>query len=458
MLEPINWKGYFYSPEHPENQLPGILSFNQEEGIEVELFGQFDKYKSPASREENILLGFTSNGKRITLLNCYENNRGMHIPGFPTSTFSARYLLVGKHFEKAEDIVFDECIIEYKDINYWLNVSGFDKPVFNEVAKETVIRYVQPEKLSFKIKQEWTLEIEFQYRRPWEYFVPASQASISQEPAVFLRPAQRMHLHNFEEEYRIFSSFLAMGFYTYPITEALTFYIYNKLHVEEDSQKAAINPEEEFEKSNIPEKVNLYYKSGLSYQKYKPHHNRTDFLFRYFTYAEHFPALISRWYGLKEQIDVTLNVLSECFMDRGTPIEPYFTSLTQAMENLHRKLKRGKKTFNERLTEVLNELPIRVKNAILHDESDFSLRVTNNRNYYTHYTLRGDFVPASLSELWVLSQKLMLILLSAVLQATGFTNEHVEAMVLKKGMYLFNHIINTSGMEDYLKQINLNDE
>lgn len=456
MLEPIHWKGYFYSPDHPGDQLPGNLSFSQEEGIEVELFGQFKTYKNPASREENILLGFTANGKRITLLNCYESQRGMSIPGFPTSAFSARYMLVGKHFEKPEDIVFDQCMVEYRDINYWLNVSGFDKPVFNEAAKETIIRYVQPDKLSFQIKENWTLEIEFQYRRPWEYFVPINEAGISQEPAVFFKPAQRMHLHRFEEVYATFSSFLAMGYYTFPITEAITFYI-NKDETEapgNQDAEAQRQPDEETEKDNIPEKVSLYYKSGLSYQKYKPHQDRSDFLFRYRTYADSFPALISQWYGLKETIDVTINVLTECFMDRGNPTESYFTSLTQALENMHRKLKRGKKTFNERLTAIVNGLPIKVKEAILHDETDFMLRVTNNRNYYTHYTVRGDFVPASLSELWVLSQKLKLILLAAVLQVTGFTNEQVEAMILKKGMYLFNHIINTSGMEEYLREIN----
>lgn len=265
-----------------------------------------------------------------------------------------------------------------------------------------------------------------------------------------------MHLHRFEEVYATFSSFLAMGYYTFPITEAITFYI-NKDETEapgNQDAEAQRQPDEETEKDNIPEKVSLYYKSGLSYQKYKPHQDRSDFLFRYRTYADSFPALISQWYGLKETIDVTINVLTECFMDRGNPTESYFTSLTQALENMHRKLKRGKKTFNERLTAIVNGLPIKVKEAILHDETDFMLRVTNNRNYYTHYTVRGDFVPASLSELWVLSQKLKLILLAAVLQVTGFTNEQVEAMILKKGMYLFNHIINTSGMEEYLREIN----
>lgn len=468
MLETISWKGYFYTPENPSEELPGILTFSQEEGVDVELFGQFSNYKNPTSKDENILLGFTSNGKRVTLMNCYEYSRGMSMPGFPTSSFSATYLLVGKQFHIPENISFDECYIEYKDFNYWLKVSGFDKPIFNEAKKETILRYVQPDKLLFNVKPGWLLEIEFMYRRPWEYFKPLDHAGITQEPALILKPTQRSRLHQFEKIYGTFNSLIAMGYYAYPIIQSITFYIEKEPEEEILLDQAALGtiseiksdiesqPTDEDSKSKKQfDRISLYYKTGLNYKKYKDHHDRHDFLFRYQTYQHQFPQLIQKWYELKDKIDVTIDAQTEWFMDRDNTTEANFISLTQALENMHRKLKRKPKfIFQQRITAMIDILPPRLNTAILNGEKEFTTRVTNNRNYYTHFIVRGEFIPASLSELWVLTQKLKLILLAALLLETGFIPGQVEAMILKKGMYLFNHIIDTSNMEEYLRKIN----
>src|SRR5690606_33159699 len=121
MDDNIRWKGYFFHPSKKDDRLPGLLTFSQANGVELELFGHFETVRSVSSREHTILLGFTSEGKKLTLLNCFEGSRGMSMPGFPTSTYSAIYLFVGQHFDTVEDIKFNSCAIEYQDINHWLD-------------------------------------------------------------------------------------------------------------------------------------------------------------------------------------------------------------------------------------------------------------------------------------------------------------------------------------------------
>ena len=135
MLENIELKGYFFTPENQNDELPGVLKFNKDDGIELDLFGQFDSHKAYGSIENKIILGFTSNGKKVTLLNCFANSRRMSMPGFSTSTFSALFLFIGRYYQTTEEMYFDRCSIEYTDFNYWLNISGFDKVKYAEAAR-----------------------------------------------------------------------------------------------------------------------------------------------------------------------------------------------------------------------------------------------------------------------------------------------------------------------------------
>lgn len=43
MQEQLEFKEYFWQPENPEYHIAGVLKFNQYDGIDLELFGEFKK-------------------------------------------------------------------------------------------------------------------------------------------------------------------------------------------------------------------------------------------------------------------------------------------------------------------------------------------------------------------------------------------------------------------------------
>lgn len=438
MEETINWKGYFYQPAHPENQLPGIITFDQDKGIELELFGQFDHSEAASSRDERILLGFTSNGKKLTLLGCFGGLRGISIPGFPTSGYSAIYLFVGAHFQKVTDIRFNTCSIDYADINQWLDITGFAQPSYNYETNELQVSYKQPERIRFQISDGWRGEFEFVFFRPLEYSLPSTEVKIRQTPLFHLKPDKAHPFKTFHEKYSAFNSFLAINYFTFPRIKEINFYI--------DKEK-----EDEYDVNFI--KVQLYFKRGVAFDEKEKHKSRHDFLVEYKNYESGFEAFIGNWYKLVDSVDASIGILTETLMKRGNPMELHFISLVQALENFHRRLIfPGQKYLNIRLDEIVNSLPPKTADVLLGSEVDFTKRVTKNRNYYTHYSADNEKHAASLSELFILSEKLKIICIVLLLQQIKFDDDQIDKMILTKGVYMFNHIVDTKKYADYIRE------
>lgn len=425
-MKPFEFKGYFFLPENKKNELPGILKFNPLDGIELDLFGQFKSYTNPASRENNLILGFNSSGKKITLLNCFESSRSMSLPGFPQSKFSSLYLFIGQHYETVEEITFNSCSIEYKDFNYWLDISGFDMVMYDKAQKEIFIKYKQPENILFEFIENWKAEIEFSFLSTSPYFKPLDVASIEQQAHFNLKPKQKEPFKNFEHNFLIFNSFLSLNYFTYPVVKSVVFF--------EDKEK-------EDELDNNFNKVELFFSSSIKHEKYKAHIHKHDFLLQLHDFKANLDEMMKAWYYLYSKIEASIDILTECFMDRGNPMELHFLSIVQAIENMHRRLTEKKISLNQRLNEIVNNLPLKVKEALLSNEIDFTKRVTLNRNFYTHYSENNEGKAASLSELFVLSEKLKIILMVSILEELPFTNNNLEKLIISKGVFLFNHIV-----------------
>lgn len=435
MRESFEWKGYFSLPNDTE-QIPGILKFNPVDGLSLDLFGQFQRYQNPSSKENNLILGFTEKGKKLTLLNCYEDSRSMSLPGFPTSRFSALHLLVGKQFSSIEEIIFDRCEIEYVDLNHWIAVSGFEKPVYENAYNNATIKYNRPERIIVPIKPGWQLQFEFQYTGPMEYFSISSSATLSQQTIVLLVPEVPQTFSQFLDLQYHFQKFLAIGYFQMPYTSKIHFF-QKKETVEEGE-------------SNYQKLQYFFGAGGQSENKYKEHRNKTDFLLRYKDYGESFNTYLEKWFFFQPELKPSIDMLSEAFMKRGLPSEFYFTGMMQAMENLHRKTIGGKnKSLRQRLDDLMKQLSPYLLRSMLHNEPNFLDRIVKNRNHYTHlHSTDETFIPASLTELFILAEKLKIMLIALLLQEMGFSQQQTARQIITKSVWLFNHLIKPSESKD----------
>ena len=121
MSEKFEFKGIWWLPDKPEEQISGTLRFVAAEGAVLELIGSFkDLQDMNKILEPEIILGISSNGKNITLYKCFETKSTISFPGFQTSSFYGNVVFVGVHFQKAEEIKFNNLSIHYLHLDEWI--------------------------------------------------------------------------------------------------------------------------------------------------------------------------------------------------------------------------------------------------------------------------------------------------------------------------------------------------
>lgn len=472
LFEKIDLRGHFNLAMVPEQSLPGYLHFDPDSGVELELLGHFDEKPEFLNAANLIIQGFTSNGKEVTLLNCRETSHSMNFPGIPQSKYRARYLLIGGHFGTENDLMFSSLRFTLKDINFWLGISGFKKPVYDNVKKTGVAEYQQPEDLVFSMNDKYNLHIEFSYDGPADWFVPKKEIKFEQKVSLRIeaKPAKES-LEELHEAYRSFLSLLSISYFGFPLSTKYE-YLIDRLDKE---QKA----------------IECYYKMGVDYKRYKEHTNKHDFLFTYKDVSSIFPDFLQRWFTLAPKIDASIAMLTEVLMYRSAPLELQFISMAQALENFHRRLKGNyqidpekhkqrvadiKKAMKEslpewehtgwisdmlnfsnepklqqRLEEMVASIPPNIRKALLPNEAKFVQRLKQNRNYYTHYSESLEKKAGSLEELYILSEKCKILLIVLILNELLDDKISIEKIIIRKGVYLFNHLIKLEEVKHLLE-------
>lgn len=118
MTEPFEYKGIFWLPNKPNEQIHGILKYEPENGTTLDLIGAFNRTKD----KFDFILGFTENGKSVTLINSFEIQRGFSLPGMDTSKISANFALIGsEHLDTLPKLKFQKAAIYLKHLDEWVN-------------------------------------------------------------------------------------------------------------------------------------------------------------------------------------------------------------------------------------------------------------------------------------------------------------------------------------------------
>lgn len=427
----LEHKGYFWLPGKPKEQLAGILKFNQIDGITLELFGAFKGLRE-VEKETIVIIGHTDTGKKITLSNCFESQHKMSIPGFETSIVSAINLFIGECFENISSIKFDELCVSYESINQWFQISGFEKAIHDEETKEVTVKYKKPDNIIFNIDESWSLNIEFNYYAPMGYTVPSEKVEVRQQPELVFKSKDKEEFEVFKTQFHVFNSLLSVCYFSYPKVISIDFYIKRE--------------------AQDYKKIEWYYKHGLNYSKFPKHNSKHDFLIQYKDLSVNPNMVILQWFNSYSKLSASINILTENFMKRNDSVEFRFLGLTQAIENYHRRVRGGKYAFITRIKEVLDYLPEKVKTSLITNENELLEDIRKNRNYLTHYNEELESAVAPLKELFLLSEKMKIILLSTLLKHIGLSDGEAEKIIIQKSTLLFNHIIKYETVERYIKE------
>ena len=120
MMEEFHLLGRWWIPDKKEENFIGTLTFDHHlKRPELSITSGIDFEKSLMGNRKvrpkhDIILGETFDGQRVTLRNCERGDGSRNVKvDLGRYSFVPAYVLLGQHFNRPEDIIFDRIYVTY---------------------------------------------------------------------------------------------------------------------------------------------------------------------------------------------------------------------------------------------------------------------------------------------------------------------------------------------------------
>lgn len=447
MSDEIQYQGMWHLPTAPKKQVSGTLSYMEGKRLKLELFGELTTMaESMQVGSVDVIHGITADGRPVTLLDSIEYTRTESFGGFPCSTFSPHFAFVGKHFDSENDVRFDELYVQYRNLEEWANISGF-KFDFSQLPREQIIKYSHLEPVVLAKLPSCNISLTFTWKGPAINLVQ-KQARIEQTTFICIRCDNRLFFEEFSDRLREVGRLLALA-----ITEpSPPINVRGLIRVNHS-------------KPQIVEVLTDWVGGELPARSMLP----SQMLFTYSDAQEQTQKMFENWFSKAGRFGPTCNLyFSTLYNPRGY-VEDKFYDLVRAVEIYHRRTKNNEELpenqHDRRIQNILsavrehdvawlkakleysNEPSLRkrlknliaeysyILNDLITDEKKFVNKVTNTRNYLTHYDPKLKRNTAEGKDLIVLSLRLRLLLETIFLDELGFDRKKIEVWIRRTNHY-----------------------
>lgn len=448
MSEIINQKGIWWLPDGEKHTISGILNYNLIEGASLELIGTLP-YTDP--RKIEIIHGIGSDGKKITLYNCFQTNRCDHKrSGVSSSSIYANLIFVGIHFEHQNDIKFSEISFHCSNLNEWAWMDGFDIDIDDSRKNGIKVEYTLPPPIVANVSAGYEFVFHPIASTP-EICIVQNEAIIRQKIYVKIK---NKHLQSFEEHFkkiRHMRNFISLG-----VGKAVGILdIFGTVELNNSENGTTDN----FSKIKI-------YNSILQEYYYRKVVLPPNMLFNLRQIREDFNKILTNWVEKEDLLNEVFNLYFSTIYNPKMYYEQVFLNFIHAIESYHRRTtdniqieknehkKRVKSiiesvdteykdwlqeklnfsnepTLRNRLTDIIDESSDFINNII--DSKDFFIKkICDTRNYLTHFDKRLEKKAASGIELVEICSKLKIIIEFNFLLEIGFNKNIANELIIRK--------------------------
>lgn len=444
LLEDFTWRGQFWRPDRPAVQVAGTVVFTANEGLVLDLDGLVeDVHKSFSGTSQFPLLLGTVDAGPVTLLDALQ--RSFHFGGVARSSYRCRFLLVGHHFDSREHVEARHMSLSFTGLEEWLGHAPFSwraKP--DRWPPQISYRHRPPAEVAFAVP-EVDATITFGSRLN----VESTRTTLGQESIalITIAPPARWSLEQFLERTMQLQALLRalMGHNVFVLrAEAL---------VTERTRSAP------------PSGIAVYFgdRSRNSAPR-EAHAHEMPFTAR--ALGRRMKSVLSRWFAAYDELGPVLNVFFGALYAPFTYSESEFLSLSQAVESFHRRRFGGlfvsKTTYDKVYASLVNAIPRRL-NAdlaaalkgrlrygnevslrsrirdslkkigseggalVANDAGVFVRRVTDTRNYLTHYDPSLKSRAATGVDLYWLTRRLERLMMLLLFRDMGIPTKRAAA-------------------------------
>jgi hypothetical protein len=453
MLEPREFRGFWWVPEEQDKKVAGTLTFAQGR-VRLELLGVLgawaDDFQMPGPLPR--ILGLSSDGKELTLERCRPAGHRVSTTGLTTSAFRPNLILVGAWYEQDEEVRFDELRLRYSDLDVWATTSGFTVSLASgdDIVSGIDIAYRAPPPIVIPIKGG-TLEVVFSWNLS-DLAPVTTDVRVAQTAAFVVRADEPIDLARSLDFVYQLRNFLGLAVGRPVAVEAVT-----GAHL--PPADAKVDPLTRLG----PRKMNvevLYRLARLPEAGRNLHPQ--EMLFTLADAGSRIETVFQRWFARQEILRPVFDLYFGAVYNRDAYVEHTFLSLVQALETYHRRTStrtdlppdehekrvkaiiaatsgehrkwlegklryRNELILRDRLEDVLARCP-ELSAKVTRGKSSFVPKVVTARNYQTHYDLSLEKQAVTGSALGPLNVQLQALVEMCLLLELGFECSEIDAI------------------------------
>jgi hypothetical protein len=422
MIENEEHKGFWFLPENIENKVPGILYFEKNKEIRLELIGGFETNVKDVllnildNKTVEIIHGVNNKNEKISLLFC-NGRRSVNFPSpFQTTNYFCQYFIKGKHLLDIHELTFNRIQADLSNLYDWLP-SGMLKNTIsltedNKLSQTTVsLDENDSWEKDFEIGSDYELKI-FGFGN-FSDSGDNSEYHFYQNTIVEItHKTSRKSFVDLLNKLGLFRQFLSLA--------TLSSINYRELTLFDNSDFY------EYKNGDTEtNRVSLYFieDKGIT-SKNKSYH----FLFSFQDIEPVFPDIIKKWYTSKKSLAPIRTHLISSIKPKVKFTSLDFLIIVQSLEGYHRRFIDCKdKTLKTRLDELIKLFNgvNKIKNKPIN-----LTHVVNSRNYYSHFFDKNKNVLDG-KELYFLTKQLRNLLICCVLNLIGFDDNLINRLLNK---------------------------
>ena len=423
MIENFEYKGYWYLPSDPDNEIAGILTYIPNESIELELIGTFEKSAPKIigftnGTSINIVWGMTSDAHKISLINCTPDEGSYNFScSFPITKYTIQYCLVGVHIENFKDKIFSWSNIIISELTTWCYTAALETIYgFNEEGKVNKISVsvntddIKKPISSLDINNITTLKIKKDVQFDGTKFL--LNPSFKQSTFLQIEKKNKSSISDFLSDIYLFEDFLSLA--SLSTINVAGIFLYDETNYQElDNKEKIFHPIEL-----------LYVQRGVETVKTK----ECDFLISYSQIQDIFSKIIKKWYSDTSEIKPIRAHLIKSVKNKNIFDSTDFLIVIQAIEGYCIRF-RKEKTLAIELEDLLNEF----KDIDKVNQLEINIKsVVDSRHYYSHFMNKSK-KPHTLDglELYLLTKKLRILLICCLLNFIGIENKKINELLNK---------------------------
>lgn len=412
------YKGYWWLPDCPENQVAGFLTIECNGKIVLELLGVLGKteHKIDFDESQEVISGRcyapNNNMKDISLMKCYSAVTLNFSSSFPIVRYVCSYALLGIHLDSMESSSFFEANVAFDNLADWCPPDNVKTVICNDSVALTLDRsygdaaVVDSVKLDDGTQLDLVKGVSF---RPDHYKVFIEQST-------YLRiQMENMSCYDALSKIGRFEEFLAVASLSYTVEHG-KITLYSK-----ECYQSLENGEHFYHPIEL---VTHLYKNDRI-----PEHRAFNALFSYEDISSKFSDVMKRYYENKDIIQIWSNLLDSIEVKRVYSSNDFLV-VVQAIDGFAIRFRKEDK-FMSQLKALRDEFQ-NIDKVRLTDNELHAIR--GSRDYYTHILKLAKKTKRKAldgSELYYLTRKLRVLLICCVLNFLGFDNDAINRLFRK---------------------------